>query len=307
MLRGDLLRALGRAEEAQLAYEKVLETQPVHVNAVLALVAIDLSSGELDAAARRLSAARKSAPTTPMVHYFQALIQFRKGEFARARDSIGSVLKVAPNHLPSVLVGGAVDFALGSHELAQTRLKYVLERAPANMYARRLLIASYTRAGQTHKAMELLEPVLKQGTKDAAFLALAGEVHMQLAEYEQARSYFEQAIALAPTNSAMRTGLGLSRLATGDVETATAELQSAAALDDTKHHADVLLIATHLQQRQYASALKAAQALEKKLPDSPLTYNLLAAAQIGNKDVEAARLPRQLATAGSLRERELSE
>src|SRR5690606_16982084 len=86
-----------------------------------------------------------------------------------------------------------------------------------------------------------------------------------------------------------RTGLGLSQLAAGDVDAATAELQSASVLDGDRYHADVLLISTHLQRRQYAQALKAARALESKQPNNPMTYNLLAAAYIGSNDIRAAR------------------
>jgi putative PEP-CTERM system TPR-repeat lipoprotein len=289
MLKGDMLRASGRVDEAVVAYREVVANQSGHVNGLLALVSLSVAAGKFDDAAGYIGSVRKTAPGHAMASYFQALIDFRKGEFKAARDSIGSVLKVAPNHLPSVLLGGAVEFALGSQELAQSRLKYVLDRAPSNAYARRLLIASYARAGQTHKAMELLEPILKQGSKDPAILALAGEVHMQLNEFDKAQKFFEKAAALAPQNSTMRTGLGLSRLAAGDVELATADLQSASALDTSKHHADVLLISTHLQRRQYAQALKAAQSLESKQPKNPLTHNLLAAAYIGSKDIPAAR------------------
>jgi putative PEP-CTERM system TPR-repeat lipoprotein len=87
----------------------------------------------------------------------------------------------------------------------------------------------------------------------------------------------------------MRTGLGLSRLASGDFESATADLQFASELDETKSHADVLLISSYLQRRQFAEALKAAQTLQSKQPENPLSYNLLAAAYIGNQDIPAAR------------------
>jgi putative PEP-CTERM system TPR-repeat lipoprotein len=266
-----------------------VESHPGHVEALLALTSLAIAASKLDDANKHLATVRKASPGNVMASYFEALIHFRKGDFKAARDAIGSVLKVAPKHLPSVLVGGAVEFALGSQELAQSRLKYVLERAPANAYARRLLIASYARAGQTHKALDLLDPVLRQGTQDAAMLALAGEVHMQLNDYDQAKKFFEQAAALDPKNAAMRTGLGLSRLAAGDVDAATAELQSASALDGDRYHADVLLISTHLQRRQYALALTAARALESKQPSNPMTYNLLAAAYIGSNDIPAAR------------------
>jgi putative PEP-CTERM system TPR-repeat lipoprotein len=289
MLKADLYRAGRRIDDARSTYMSVIENHPGHVEALLALTSLAIATGKLDEANKRLALVRKAAPGNVMASYFEALIHFRKGDFKAARDAISSVLKVAPKHLPSVLVGGAVEFALGSQELAQTRLRYVLDRAPTNAYARRLLIASYARSGQTHKALELLEPVLKQGTRDPAILALAGEVHMQLNDYEQAKKFFEQAAALDPKNAAMRTGLGLSQLAAGDVDAATAELQSASALDGDRYHADVLLISTHLQRRQYAQALTAARALESKQPSNPMTYNLLAAAYIGSNDIPAAR------------------
>src|SRR6185295_1369351 len=44
-----------------------------------------------------------------------------------------------------------------------------------------------------------------------------------------------------------------------------------------------------LQRTQYDQALKAVQVLEKKQPDNPLTYNLMAAVYIGKKDIAGAR------------------
>jgi putative PEP-CTERM system TPR-repeat lipoprotein len=289
MMQGDLLRAIGRNDEATAAYEKLVKAHPEHLGGLFALVSMAVASSKFEEAGAHLATIRKAAPGNPMAAYFQALIAFRKSEFKAARDAIGAVLKVAPNHLPSVLLGGAVDFALGSQELAQTRLKFVLDRVPGNLYARRLLVASYARAGQTLKALETLEPVLKQGTKDAAILALAGEVHMQLNQFDKAREFFQQATTLDPKNARMRAGLGLSQLAAGEVDAATAELESAAQLDATRHHADVLLISSYLQRGQYDEALKAARSLVSKQPDNPMSHNLLAAGHIGKRDDAAAR------------------
>jgi len=289
LLQGDLLHATGKREAAEQSYKKLIAAHPSHVGGLLALVSTTIADNRLDEANTYVATVRKASPGHPMASYFQALIAFRKNDFKAARDAIGAVLKVAPNHLPSVLLGGAVEFALGSQELAQARLKFVLERVPANLYARRVLAASYTKAGQTQKALETLEPALKGGVKDPAILALAGEVHMQMNDFERARSYFEQASALAPKNARMRTGLGLSRLASGDVDAATADLESAAQLDATRNHADVLLVSTYLQRKQFDQALKAAESLVTKQPQSPVGYNLVAAAYLGKKQEELAR------------------
>lgn len=289
MLKGDLLRASGKLSDAEDAYKKLIAAHPQHVNGLLAIVSLTVAASRLGDAEAYLAAARKASPGNPMTAYFQGLIAFRKNDYKAARDAIGAVLKAAPNHLPSVLLGGAVEFALGSQELAQTRLKYVLERAPRNVYARRVLAASYARGGQTQKALETLDPVISGGLKDPAMLALAGEVYMQLNDYEKAEAFFEKAAALDPKNARMRTGLGLSRLAGGDVDAATADLESAAQLDTTRHQADVLLVASHLQRKNFDQALKAAQALVAKQPESPVGHNLIAAAYLGKRDEKAAR------------------
>ncbi len=112
---------------------------------------------------------------------------------------------------------------------------------------------------------------------------------MQNNDYAKAREYFDKATKVDPKSAGARTGLAVSRLAAGDSDSGLADLEAAAQLDSDKHHADVLLIATHLQRSRYDQALKAAEALEKKQPKNPLTYNLKAAAYLGKKDVKAAR------------------
>jgi tetratricopeptide (TPR) repeat protein len=81
----------------------------------------------------------------------------------------------------------------------------------------------------------------------------------------------------------------VSRLAAGDADSGLADLEGRAQLDSDKHHADVLLIATHLQQSRFDQALKAAKRWKRSNPENPLTYNLKAAAYLGKKDVKSAR------------------
>src|SRR4029079_37046 len=94
---------------------------------------------------------------------------------------------------------------------------------------------------------------------------------------------------LDPKNAGARTGLAVSRLASGETDRALADLEAAADLDTEKYQADILLITSHLQRAQYDQALKATQSLEKKQPNNPLTYNLKAAIYLGKKDTASAR------------------
>lgn len=288
LMKGDLNRVLGKGDPAA-DYRKVLELSPANVPARLNLISLELAANNLHAAEKLLAEARKLAPRNTLVKYMEALVEFRKKNHPAAREAVLQVLKVAPNHQPAVVLAGAIEYALGSHVQAQTYLTRAVERAPGNLYARRLLVSSLAKSGQTQRALEMLTPGLTQAPDDPVLLGMAGELAMQGNDFAKARQYFEKAAKLDPKSVGARTGLAVSRLASGDADSGLADLEAATQLDSGKHHADVLLIATHLQQSRYDQALKASQSLEKKQPNNPLTYNLKAAAYLGKKDVKSAR------------------
>lgn len=288
LMRGDLYRVLGKGDPAA-DYRKVVELRPANVPARINLISLELAANNLDAAEKLLVEARKLAPRNPLVKYVEALLEFRRKNFLAAREAILQVVKVAPNHQPAVVLAGAIEYALGSHVQAQAYLTRAVERAPGNLYARRLLVSSLAKSGQTQRALEALAPGLKQAPEDAVMLGMAGELAMQSSDFARAREYFEKAARLDPKSAGARTGLAVSRLAAGDADSGLADLEAATQLESDKHHADVLLIATHLQQSRFDQALKASQSLEKKQPKNPLTYNLKAAAYLGKKDVKSAR------------------
>ena len=289
LLKGDLARTQADQAGASADYEKVIELNPENIAARLNIASLLIAAGKLDDARKQIEQARKIAPGNPLALYMQALIEFREKNYTVARETVTKVLKVAPNHMPSVLLAGALDFALGSHAQAQASLGLIVERVPGNLYARKLLVASLAKSGQAQRAVEVLQPALRQAPEDAALMTLAGEVYMQNNEFPQAAQFFEKAAKLDPKSAGVRTELGLSRLAAGDNERALADLESAGQLDSGKYQADILLVMSHLQRANYDQASKALAGLEKKQPDNPLTYNLKAAIHIGKKDIPGAR------------------
>ena len=84
-----------------------------------------------------------------------------------------------PNHTPSLLLSGAVYSALGSDQQAETNLRKVLDIAPDNLLARRLLTGLLLRTRQPQKATEIIAPALKRSGDDPQILALAGDAYMQ--------------------------------------------------------------------------------------------------------------------------------
>jgi putative PEP-CTERM system TPR-repeat lipoprotein len=289
MLKARLLRGQGKAEEADQAYQQALKIDPDNVGAHLSLALANLAKRQFDAARKEAEAARKVDPNGLPVRLVEAQIDFQEGKFSAARDNLQEILKLAPNHAPSMLLMGATQLALKSYEQAEAYLSAFLKVAPNHAYARRLLAVTYLRMNQPAKAVDTLQPVLSQGNPSAEVLAVAGEAHMQLREFAKATEYFEQASKASPESAAVRTELALSRVASGDVAQGTAELEAAAAQAGSPVQTDVLLVYTLLSGRQFDKALRAIDALDKKAPNSPLTYNLRGSAYLGKQDTANAR------------------
>jgi len=289
LFKGDLLRAQNRIEPALAAYDQALKAKPDNVSANLAKAYLHIAEKKFDAAKSDIDAARKSAPTHIIVNYSQALLDFNQGKYAAAWDALQQVLRVAPEHMPSILLAGASQYALGSLPQAELHLKKYLEQNPDDLYARKLMAKTLLKSGQATRALTTLSPTLKNTSKDPELLALAGEIHMQVKDFTKATEYFEKASELAPKSTQIKTSLGMSKIGQGDNARAISEFEKAINLDAKSSQAGLLLIMTHIHQKNYDKALSAAQALEKEEPVNPLVQNLKGGIYLGKKDIESAR------------------
>ena len=289
MFKGDLLRAQAKGAEALAAYDQVLKLKPNHRSAHLERAFVGIAEGKFDAAKADLDAARKITPNALMVSYAQALLDFTQGKHAAAKETLQKILRVAPEHMPSVLMAGAVEHALGSMPQAEQHLRKYLAAMPEHRYARKLMVSTLLKMGQTTEALAQLTPMLDSGKDDVQLLALAGEANMQAREYGKATAYFEQASALAPDAAGLRTSLALGKLATGDDARAVSELEQSTKLDTKSPKAAVLLVMTELRLKRYDKALAAAKALEATQPADPMVHNLKGGVYLGMNDMVNAR------------------
>lgn len=288
MLKGELLKAMAKTGEAGAIFGEALKLRPNHVGARVNSAAIAIEENKLDEARGHIEKARKAQPQNIDAIYMAALLDYRQGKFAQARDSVQQAIKLAPGHQPSVSLFGAVSLSLGAYEQAERALSFVLAQSPGNTYVRQLLATTLLKQGKPSLALDTLKPLLPQAA-DVQTLALAGEVYMALKEPRKAAEYFEQAAQTAPDNTEVQTGLAVSRLAGGDLQSGIAELEKASQMDPKHTRADGTLIITYIQLRQYDKALAAIDVLEKKQPNSPLVHNLRAGAYLGKRDLVSAR------------------
>jgi putative PEP-CTERM system TPR-repeat lipoprotein len=289
MFRGDLLRAQNQTAQAIAMYDQVLAINPAHRTVHVEKSYLAIAIGKFAMAQQELDAAGKTTPGSVLVVYTQALLDFSQGKPGAARDSIARVLRVAPEHMPSVLLAGAISLHLGSLHQAEHHLRGYLVKHPDNLYARKLLTNTLLRLGQTPGALTVLAPALDTPHQDVQLLALAGQSYMQARDFNKASEYFEKASTLDPKAAKLRTSLAMSKLGKGELTQAVSDLELAVRLDGNSHEAGMALVRTELGLQHVDKALAAVLALEKAQPDNAVVLDLKGTVWLAKRDVDLAR------------------
>lgn len=287
----ELLRAQRISDDALLAYEQALRVRPSFLGALVGRALLYTEQKEFASARADIAAARKLKPGALQAIYAQALVDFNEGKHQAALESLQQILRAAPNHAPTLLLAGAVNYALGSTQQAELHLKAYLDSHPGNKYARKMLALSLLKNGDPEQAIASLRTELRDPSKaeDAQLLAIAGEAYLKSKDYDKASQYLEKAAALAPDVSMIRTALGRSKLADGESDSAVKELETALQLEPRSKEPGILLVLTHLSRKEYDKALIVIGSLEKASGDDPMLHNLKGAVYVGKTQLDLAR------------------
>ena len=115
-LKGMLLRASNKRDEAIAAYREVLNLQPNMVAAHLELAHLYMQAKQYKEARGQIDTARKLGPNMLLVAYTDALLQFNEKNYQGARTTLQKILRNVPDHPASLLLAGTVEHALGADE-----------------------------------------------------------------------------------------------------------------------------------------------------------------------------------------------
>lgn len=289
--KASLLRSQGKMEDALAAFSQVISLKPDHRAVYVEKAQIEIGMNKLDLAKTDIATANKLTPGSLQVHYTQAMLDYSEGKNAQALESLQKVLRVAPTHLPSILMAGAVELKLGMMQQAEQHLRQYLNAFPGNVHARKLLAQTLLQNSQPADATAVLTPALndKSAAGDAQLFALAGESSLKSKEFSKATAYFEQASALAPKAASLHTSLGISKMGEGDKAGALNELQQGAALESKSTNPGIALVKAQLGLRNFEAALAAVETLEKQQPQDPQVRDLKGIVYAAKGDATAAR------------------
>jgi putative PEP-CTERM system TPR-repeat lipoprotein len=287
LLKANLLAAKG--EPAEEAYRDAINAAPTRVEPRIGLMTYLVRARALDKAAKEVEALQKVAPRDLRVWYSKALVLFEQRKFAEAKATALQVLKQAPEHVPTLALAGVAAFQTGAYAEAEGYLRKAVFKAPDFLVAKRMLAATHLRMNKRDLAMDEVRELLGRAGQDADVLALAGEVYMANGDVASAARHYERAHALLPNNARLQTRLAHIRIAAGDADKGFAELEAISANQPDEYQADLVLVSTHLRNRDADNALLAVQRLESKQPANPITHNLKGLALLLTKDFAKAR------------------
>ena len=290
LLQGELRLARGDRTGGREALERAVAADPAQAPARLELIALLIAERQFDAANTQIAAARSVRGGDLRLLYFEALIAAQQKDLARARELTQQLLKRAPEHVPTLVLAGAVELQDKKPIAAETYLQKAVTLAPQHDGARKLLVRTYMTSNQPALALEAAKPLEAQGAQlDAPTMMLVGEAYLANGNLKQATTFYAAAAESKPQETAARVRLGQIAMVSGDPERGIRELEAATALEGAPAQADLALIAGYMRRGETAKALEAAQALVKKRPDDPMVYQVLGTVYVGRKDTAAAR------------------
>ena len=290
MLQGALKLARGDREGARTALEQAVAADPSKAQARLELISLLIVDRQFDAANEQVAAARKLRGGDLRLLYFEALIAFEKKDLVKARELVEQLVKRAPEHVPTLVLAGAVELQQGKLTMAENYLQKAVLAAPQHEGARKLLVRTYLGSNQPARALEALQPLVATGARiDAPTMMLAGETYLANGDLKQASSYFSAATQSKAQETAARIRLGQIAMVTGDPEGGIRELEAATGAEGAPMQADLALIAGYMRRGDSAKALETAQALAKKQPTEPIVYQVLGSVYVARKESAAAR------------------
>ncbi|HEY1044240.1 MAG TPA: XrtA/PEP-CTERM system TPR-repeat protein PrsT [Telluria sp.] len=286
--KAELLRAEGKQDEAMALYHHVLKVRPGYGPAHVDLASLLIDAGKLDEARKQLEAARKGTTATLGLFHTQALLDYSEGKYTSARQSLQQLLSVAPEHYPSVLLAGAVEYKLDALQTAEQHAAKFLSAYPRDLFANKLMANIRLRQNQPGQALALAEALVDEHGDDPELLAIAGEAAMRSRQFARAADYFEKASVLAPRAGSLYNAAALVHLRSGDTARAAEQLERSMNAGSDSHRTRTLLVVTYLRARQLDKALATVAEMEKQA-DSAAVQNLKGGVYLARQEFGKAR------------------
>lgn len=219
-------------------WNDVLAKYPDSIMALDTQGVLSLQDGKLDDAQRAFERVIELVPGFSAAHYGLGVVFSRRGNWEQAAASLESALALEPKDRDAALLLAKSHEQRGQPDRALDRYQQIVDQDPsaAVAWARSGLLLE--RAGRLEDAAERYRTVLALDRNDDQARAALGGVLLRLERWAEAREVFEVLAARHADSYPMRVNLGAALDGSGRLDEALAAYRAAAVLrpDDPEPH-----------------------------------------------------------------------
>jgi putative PEP-CTERM system TPR-repeat lipoprotein len=222
----------------------------------------------------------------PYIDYLSGLYDYLKQDYEKAVIKLNRVHSVMPNHLPTMLLLGAVNFSENNLEQANVLLTRYVNQVPTHLQARKLLGEIKLRLDKPKEALALLESG-DVDKKDDQILAMIGLAASQSGEYSKGVEFLKKAADANPSDTRIREELAQLYISHGSFDEAINELEGQWKGKSSKR--DTLLILSYIKKQDFDSARKLSDQLLARDGGGPKDLYVRAMIELSSGNRSAAR------------------
>jgi putative PEP-CTERM system TPR-repeat lipoprotein len=282
-------------ESAQADYRKIIDRDAAGFISAhgrvarLRLAQLQILGQAFEAAASTIKPLSRGGSRDPFVNYLNGLLAFQQGDYTRAEELLLKVLKIAPEHNPTKLLFGTVNYAAKNYEQAVYFLSKYVVAVPDNLVARKLLARSYILLGKNAEAGEVLQAAPASETSDSELLALVAMSELNRGRTAAGIAGLEQAVKVDPASTALRSELAKAYIEAGETGLAINELRGLLAQGGRQQQTEALLVLAHLRAGEHSEAITLVLDMVSRNPDDTAIQTLAGNVFAATGDLNEAR------------------
>ena len=289
LLQGQIYTALGEHEQATKNYILYSEVQPKSLSVILFIAESFLKEKKFNEAENYADAILDKVTNQPFAHYIKAVSRFENKDYLAASKHADIALSANFNQIQLKLIAGASAYFQQNFEQAHHHLGSILKFLPAEHPARKMYAVSLLQLGQVEGINEALENFTSSTKEDDKFLSTLSYQLAELGAYNDAKILVNKSSIDDPTNAEKRVREGIIKLMMND-PTGVQNLKDAIQLAPDLKAAELALAFASIQTQDYDQALSISKKWQKKYPNEPASYNILAAVYLKQGKTEQAKL-----------------
>lgn len=217
--------AAGDTARAHAILDDLLRLDPQQPDARLLKGQLVAADGRRDEALQHVRAAAEAAPASTVAQFALGRIYAARGDVAGAERAFREVLRINPRAAAAQVELAKLELASGRTTASLESAREAVRREPGSLTARLALIRSLVAAGNLEAAEREISTLLASYPQVSAVHVQKGLLAAARRHVTEARSAFQQALALEASSLEAFAALLALEIAAGDVDAAKTQLE----------------------------------------------------------------------------------